>query len=90
MQTNQHRFWVSSASFCFFLPSTTISLSLTTLLVSSSVLVSTAGGASTSFSSVTMKVDTFSNTKKTEPEAKAGPNFEDASDAAFDPGKSEI
>lgn len=37
-----------------------------------------------------MKVDTFSKTKKIGPETKAVPNFEDASDTAFDPGKSEI
>ena len=70
----------------FFSSSTTISLSWTT-----SVLVSAEGASPfSSFSSVTTKVDTFSNTKKTELEAKAGPNLEDASDAAFDPGKSEI
>jgi hypothetical protein len=37
-----------------------------------------------------MKVDTFSKIKKIGPETKAGPNFEEASDTAFDPGKSEI
>jgi hypothetical protein len=37
-----------------------------------------------------MKVDTFSKIKKIGPETKAGPNLEEASDTAFDPGKSEI
>jgi hypothetical protein len=56
-------------------------------LASSSVVVVASGGGST-FSSVTINVETFSKTKKIGPGTDAGPYFEDASDTGFDPGNS--